>query len=165
MTLIILMSVGQVFAEASKIGIVRADVLLSTAPQYRETSIQLSSEFKPKKEAIEKMEQNLVGLATRLEKNALTMSNEQKVVTEKEILHKRRELKRLREDFEVEFKIRNAEELKKLQNVINQGIAIVGKKEGYDLIFYDGIAYASERVDLTEAVLEVLRVKHNEAKK
>ena len=76
---------------------------------------------------------------------------------ERTILIKRREFKRIQEDSQELLTIRRNEELKKLQVVINEAITKVGKRDKYDLILYDGIAYADPRVDITEKVLEVLR--------
>ncbi len=43
--------------------------------------------------------------------------------------------------------------------VINEAISEVGKAEDFDLILYEGIAFASSRIDLTKRVLEQLKVK------
>jgi outer membrane protein len=44
-----------------------------------------------------------------------------------------------------------------LQALINQAIREIGQKEHYDLILYDGIAFSSQRIDLTVKVLEYLK--------
>lgn len=53
--------------------------------------------------------------------------------------------------------IRRNEELAKLQKIVNQGIKAIGKKEGFDLILYEGIAYTNNSLDVTQKVLDYLR--------
>jgi outer membrane protein len=144
-------------AEGIKVAIVKADVLLNTAPQYQQAITALSKEFEPQKRKIDKIRKDLISIEERITKDAMVMSDAQKSELERTILIKRREFKRIQEDSQELLTIRRNEELKKLQVVINEAITKVGKRDKYDLILYDGIAYADPRVDITEKVLEVLR--------
>ena len=144
-------------AETVKIAIVKADVLLNTAPQYQLAVADLSKEFEPQKREMDKIRKELISMEGRLSKDAMVLSNGQKTELERNILIKRREFKRIQEDSQELLTIRRNEELKKLQVVINEAINEVGKRDKFDLILYDGIAYADDRIDITGKVLEVLR--------
>jgi outer membrane protein len=68
-----------------------------------------------------------------------------------------RDIQRKRNDIQELVNIRRNEELAKLQKIVNQGIKAIGKKEGFDLILYEGIAYTNNSLDVTQKVLDYLR--------
>ena len=61
----------------------------------------------------------------------------------------------MRED----INIRKNEELANLQDRINNAVKKVSEAEGYDLVMYSGVAYASTKIDITEKVLKLLSGK------
>ena len=66
-----------------------------------------------------------------------------------------RKQRELRED----INIRKNEELANLQDRINNAVKKVSEAEGYDLVMYSGVAYASKKIDITEKVLKLLSGK------
>ena len=66
-----------------------------------------------------------------------------------------RKQRELRED----INIRKNEELAVLQDRINNAVKSVSESEGYDLVMYSGVAYASSKIDLTGKVLKLLSGK------
>ena len=61
----------------------------------------------------------------------------------------------LREDID----LRRREEISKLQVRINKAVEAVAKKESYDLILYQSVAYANKNVDITDVIIEALCAK------
>ena len=45
------------------------------------------------------------------------------------------------------------------RNRINKAVTTVSEAEGYDLVVYGGVAYASKKVDITDKVLKALGKK------
>jgi outer membrane protein len=68
-----------------------------------------------------------------------------------------REIQRKQSDLQELVNIKRNAELGKLQNLVNQAIKTIGKKQGFDLILYDGIAYTNNRLDITKSVLAYLK--------
>ena len=66
-----------------------------------------------------------------------------------------RKERELRED----INIRRNEELGGLQEQINKAVTSVAKAEAYDLVVYNGVAYASEKIDITDKILKSLGKK------
>ena len=69
-----------------------------------------------------------------------------------DIQRKDRELKE-------DFNIRKNEELAALQDQVNKAVTSVAKAEGYDLVVYNGVAYANEKIDITDKILKSLGKK------
>ena len=68
-----------------------------------------------------------------------------------------RDIKRLQDEYSEDLSIRRNEELRKLEKEIAKTITDIAKKEKYDLIVFQGVIYASEKVDITNKVLESLK--------
>ena len=66
-----------------------------------------------------------------------------------------RKQRELRED----INLRKNEELSSLQDRINKAVQTVSETEGYDLVVYGGVAYASKKLDITDKVLKLLGKK------
>jgi outer membrane protein len=141
----------------TKVGVVNVNMLIEQAPQARAASKRLEQEFAPQQKQLQALIKKLEKLQKDYQKNKLTMSVEQQSVKEREIALLTREIQRRRADIQELVNLRRNEELAKLQALINQAIREIGQKEHYDLILYDGIAFSSQRIDLTVKVLEYLK--------
>ena len=58
----------------------------------------------------------------------------------------------MREDID----LRRREEINGLQTQVNQTIEKLAKEKKYDLIVYQGVAYASPAIDITDMVIKSL---------
>ena len=65
--------------------------------------------------------------------------------------------------FRDDLNLRRNEEMNKLLAAVQQAIEGIGKEQNYDLIVYEGVAYASSTIDLTDKVLERLRASGDAA--
>jgi outer membrane protein len=71
----------------------------------------------------------------------------------RDIISKKRELKRQQDEFREDYNIRRNEELDKLQKRIIEIIQSVAREEAYDFILSDGVVWASKKVDITDKIL------------
>ena len=76
---------------------------------------------------------------------------------ERTLVSDQRDIKRLQDEYSEDLSIRRNEELRKLEKEIAKTITDIAKKEKYDLIVFQGVIYASEKVDITNKVLESLK--------
>jgi outer membrane protein len=80
---------------------------------------------------------------------------------DRDILTLQRDVKRKGDEFREDLNLRKNEEMNKLLGIIQSAISDIGKEENYDLIVYEGVAYASSAIDLTDKVLDKLRASMN----
>ncbi len=149
---------------AAKVGVVNVNLLIEQAPQAKAASKRLEQEFAPQQKQLQQLVQKLEKLRKAYQKNKLALSAEQAAAKEREIALLTREIQRRRADIQELVNLRRNEELAKLQALINQAIREIGRKEHYDLILYDGIAFSSPRIDLTQKILAYLKTLHKERK-
>ncbi|BCN93435.1 outer membrane protein chaperone [Thiomicrorhabdus immobilis] len=140
-----------------KLGVVNVALLLEQAPQAKSATASLEKEFSPQQAELKSLAGKLEKQQADYQKNKSVMSDAQKVTKEREISMLTREIQRRRNDVQELLNLRRNEELAKLQNVVNEAIKTIGKKEGFDLILYEGIAYTNERIDITNDVLNHLK--------
>jgi len=153
--LLILYSAVSVSAEI-KIGIVDVNKILKEAPQTISANKKLEKEFGSRTEKLKAKIQALQGDEKKYQKEALTLSDDQKDKTEKSLQQRRIEIQRLERELREDMDLRRREEIGDLQEKINQTIDRIAADEKYDLILYNGIAFASENVDITNRIIKAL---------
>ncbi len=154
--MVLLAAATTVWAEV-KVGYVNAARLLEEAPQAQQATQRLKEEFAPREDEMIAAQNELKRLEERLERDGPVMSEAERKRLSLDILARKRELRRMQEDFREDINLRRNDAIGNLQQLIRQAIEEVGRKGKYDLIFYEGIAYANPELDITDIVLEGLR--------
>ena len=144
------------FSAEIKIGIVDVNKILKEAPQTISANKKLEKEFGSRTEKLKAKIQALQGDEKKYQKEALTLSDDQKDKTEKSLQQRRIEIQRLERELREDMDLRRREEIGDLQEKINQTIDKIAADEKYDLILYNGIAFASENVDITRQIIKSL---------
>ena len=154
-------------AADTRIGIVNTSKLLKEAPQAEAARKKLESEFAPRDVKIVDLQKSIKVLEDKLSKDAAIMSDTARKKQEREIVSKKRDVKRIREEFTEDFNFRRNEEIGKLQKLVSETILSLAKENKYDIILNESVIYASEQVDITANVLKHLRqlYKNNQVKK
>ena len=98
-------------------------------------------------------------METALDKDSLTMSEADRRNKERDISNQKIEFQRKQRELREDVNLRKNEELGSLQDRINKAVTAVSEAEGYDLVVYGGVAYASKKVDITDKVLKSLGKK------
>lgn len=155
---IILFTSTVAFAEL-KIGFVQVDKILQEAPQTIESNKKLEKEFSSRTDKLKADVKSLKDKEAAFAKDALTMKDSERVSREKSISQLRVEIQRNERELREDINIRRNEELSGLQDQINKAVTSVAKAESFDLVVYNGVAYASEKIDITDKILKSLGKK------
>src|SRR6056300_1113878 len=144
------------FSAEIKIGIVDVNKILKEAPQTISANKKLEKEFGPRTDKLKAKIQSLQIDEKKYQKELLTLSDDQKDKTEKSLQQRRIEIQRLERELREDMDLRRREEIGDLQEKINQTIDKIAADEKYDLILYNGIAFASANVDMTNQIIKAL---------
>lgn len=142
--------------EGLKIAYVNMAKAIETSPQAEAVLKELKSEFDPKDQELAVRREKLRKIEDELEKSALVLKESDRQDLEKEVRDLRRVIKRETQDFREELNVRQNEELRKLERIVLKVVANIAEEEKYDLIIHQGAIYASNRIDITDKVLEKL---------
>ena len=85
------------------------------------------------------------------------MSEDEGKKLERQIISKRRELKRLNDEFQEDLNIRKNEILGKLQKQINDALKALAKEMKFDIILGRDVLYFSPEIDVTDKLLAKLK--------
>ena len=143
-------------AEELKIGIVDVNKILKDAPQTISANKKLEKEFSSRTEKLKTKIKTLEADGKKFQKESLTMSDDQREKAERGLQQRRIEIQRDERELREDMDLRRREEIGDLQEKINITIDKMAADEGYDLILYNGIAFASSKVDITNAVIKAL---------
>lgn len=143
-----------------KIGVVNAVKLLDEAPQKDAALERLKGEFEARNKELMARQKMLQELEEKFNRNSAIMSEAERKAMERDIVSKNRDLKRDQEIFQEDYNIRRNEEFRKLQEQIAKAIITLAKEKNYDLVLYEGVIYASDKVDMTTDVLKVLKSQY-----
>jgi len=142
-----------------KIGVVNAGAVLEKSPQKAKALARLEKEFSSRSKSLESKLKSLRSKQQKLAQDGAILGADERKIKERAILSEQRELKRLQAEYSEDLSIRRNEELRKLEKNIAQTIVDLAKKESYDLVIYQGVIFASDKVDMTPKVLELLKAK------
>ena len=142
-----------------KVGFVQVDKILQEAPQTIESNKKLEKEFSSRTDKLKADVKALKERESSFSKDALTMKDSERGTKEKSLSQLRVDVQRVERELREDINIRRNEELGGLQEQINKAVTAVSKAEGYDLVLYNGVAYASEKIDITDKILKSLGKK------
>lgn len=146
---------GPVHAEF-KLGFVNPVKVMESASQVESANNRLEQEFAPRQRRIVSAQQDIKKKEERLARDGAIMSEDEQRNLSRDLLSMKRDLKREQDEFREDYNLRRNEELDKLQKKIIEVIQDIAREESYDFILSDGVVWASDRVDITEKVLQRL---------
>ena len=152
---IILLLPMSVLAEI-KIGYVVVEKVLKEAPQTTVSNKKLEKEFKSRTDGLQKKVKAIQKQDKDYKKNSVTMSESERQKAQKKIQNAKIDIQRIERELREDIDIRRREEIGKLQQQINKAIEDLAKKEKYDLILYQGVAYASKGIDISNDLIKAL---------
>ncbi|MGQ0442939.1 MAG: OmpH family outer membrane protein [Methylophilaceae bacterium] len=155
---LIILSVNLNAAEL-KVGYVQVDKILQDAPQTAESGKKLEREFSPRSQELDRMQKQIRDIEASLDKEGVTLAEAERRSKEREVASLKIEFQRKQRELREDINLRKNEELSSLQDRINKAVQTVSETEGYDLVVYGGVAFASKKIDITDKVLKLLGKK------
>lgn len=146
----------------TKIGVVDFAKLMEQSPQAKAAVSKMEKEFAPREKELVAMQRDIKSEEDKLSRDGAVMSETERSKLERDLISKKRDFKRSNDEFREDLNIRRNEEISKLQRYIYETSVAVAKEQQYDLIVTEGIVYASDRVNITDAVLERLQQEFKE---
>lgn len=158
-SLFTLMTSNSLVAAELKIGYVQVDKILQEAPQTAESGKKLEREFSPRSQELDRTQKQIRDIETTLDKEGVTLSDTERRNKERDVSNLKIEFQRKQRELREDINLRKNEELSVLQDRINKAVQTVSEADGYDLVVYGGVAYASKKIDITDKVLKLLGKK------
>tara|TARA_B100000035_G_scaffold233403_1_gene201667 strand:+ start:44837 stop:45325 length:489 start_codon:yes stop_codon:yes gene_type:complete len=139
-----------------KIGFVQVDQILKNAPQTAASNKKLEKEFKKRTDTLKKAIQEIQKEEKDFAKNSLTLSDKEKEKISRKLQQSKIDAQRDERELREDIDIRRREEINELQTEVNKTIEKIAADQKFDLIVYQGVAYASPKIDITDQVIKAL---------
>ena len=162
LTLFVL-AAGPVTAQQLRIGYVDMKQVLDNAPQVLAGREKLDIEFRPRNETIEFQERQVQTMEDRLQMGDLADDDRKRL--DRELREMQRNVNRQREDLRDELSFRRTEEVQKLEDQINLAVQEIARDNGYDLILSSPVVYADPSLNITQLILDQLRLEYEADKR
>ena len=140
----------------TRVGVVNTVRLMEEAPQAKAAQSNIETEFAPREQELVALQKEIRNLEDRLSRDGAVMSEKESGNLERDILSKRRELKRSQDEFRDDLNIRKNEVLSTLQRQMYDATVSLAKEKNFDVILGQGVVFANDTVDITDEVLEKL---------
>ena len=141
------------YAENIKIGFIDTNQVVTSLSQYKTSIDQISSEFEPKKQELLDLYNHIELVRTKIDEILKSDSNKS---IEDELI----KLSNLEQSFRKETEFwqntmnnKKIDLLKEIEILVNQTINEYAKRENYDLILYENIAFVSDKVDISKEII------------
>ncbi|MGB6451775.1 MAG: OmpH family outer membrane protein [Steroidobacteraceae bacterium] len=140
-----------------KIGYVNYSQLMQESPQAKAILAQLRAEFLPRQNELAKLQATLKTRADKYQRDAPTMTDDQREREQTELQDSDRDLQRRQSELQDDFTTRRNEELSSLQRILVQQVQTYAKAQNFDLVLADGVIYSTSTIDITPAILARLQ--------
>ena len=158
-TLLAATSIAQAQTEL-KIGYFNFVQVMANIPQAKEAEKRLADEFAKRKNVLETTDGELKKDSDQLKRDALVLSAAEQEAKRRDLRNRSREFKLLAEEYQEDLSLRQNQETAELQKLVRQAVLEIAKEEQFDLIIDQGaVLFASEKINITAAVLERLQKK------
>ena len=154
--LMLVFSASSISYAESKIGYVNFGKLMEKSQQGQAVRKALESEFSSRDKQLGASRDAILKLEEKLKNDGSIMSESSRVQLERDILSKKRDHNRLRDEYREDINIRRNEEIGALQKKVYEVIKKFSQEKSYDLVLTQAVLYASPQVDITEQILQRL---------
>jgi outer membrane protein len=142
-------------AQELKIGYVNSEKVLREANAAKAAQQKLESEFGKREKDLNDAALKLKASAEKLDKDAPTLPEGERVRRQRDLVEVERDLQRKRREFQEDLNQRKNEELSAVIERANRVIKQIFDTEKYDLILQE-VVFASPRADITDKVIRSL---------
>ncbi len=142
-------------AQEFRIGFVNTDRIFKEAATAKAAQTKLEQEFSKREKELVDMGVSIKAMADKLERDAPTLAESQRVNRQKQLVEQDRDFQRKRREFQEDLNSRKNEELQMVLERANRVVKQVAEAEKYDLVLQDAV-YINPKHDITDKVIKAL---------
>ena len=145
----------QVQAQEFRIGFVNTDRIFKEANTAKTAQAKLEQEFSKREKELLDQGTALKTASDKLEREAPTLSESQRVTRQKQLVEQDRDFQRKRREFQEDLNSRKNEELQQVLERANKVVKAVAEAEKYDIVLQEAV-YVNPKLDITDKVIKAL---------
>lgn len=149
-----------VSAQALKIGVFEVQKVMRESKTIEGYRQDIMKQIEGKRRPLRDREESARTTEEKLRKEGEKLPVNERRVLEEKLVNDAKDIKRLREDFEIEVRKLDAELAHKALGMISGVVKNIAEKEGYTVVFERsaaGIVYFKDTVDITNKIIQQIK--------
>ena len=142
-------------AQDFRIGFISTDRIFREANTAKAAQTKLEQEFSRREKELMDLGNTLKTNSEKLEREAPTLSEAQRVARQRQLSEQDREFQRKRREFQEDLNARKNEEFQLVLERANRVVRQVAEAEKYDLVLQEAV-YINPKHDITEKVIKAI---------
>ena len=142
-------------AQEFRIGFISTDRIFREANTAKAAQTKLEQEFSRREKELMDLGNTLKTNSEKLEREAPTLSEAQRVARQRQLSEQDREFQRKRREFQEDLNARKNEEFQLVLERANRVVRQVAEEEKYDLVLQEAV-YINPKHDITEKVIKAI---------
>ena len=142
-------------AQEFRIGFISTDRIFREANTAKAAQTKLEQEFSRREKELMDLGNTLKTNSEKLERDAPTLSETQRVARQRPLSEQDREFQRKRREFQEDLNARKNEEFQLVLERANRVVRQVAEAEKYDLVLQEAV-YINPKHDITEKVIKAI---------
>ena len=142
-------------AQEFRIGFISTDLIFREANTAKAAQTKLEQEFSRREKELMDLGNTLKTNSEKLEREAPTLSETQRVARQRQLSEQDREFQRKRREFQEDLNARKNEEFQLVLERANRVVRQVAEAEKYDLVLQEAV-YINPKHDITEKVIKAI---------
>jgi outer membrane protein len=142
-------------AQEFRIGFISTDRIFREANTAKAAQTKLEQEFSRREKELMDLGNTLKTNSEKLERDAPTLSETQRVARQRQLSEQDREFQRKRREFQEDLNARKNEEFQLVLERANRVVRQVAEAEKYDLVLQEAV-YINPKHDITEKVIKAI---------
>jgi outer membrane protein len=142
-------------AQDFRIGFISTDRIFREANTAKAAQTKLEQEFSRREKELMDLGNNLKTNSEKLERDAPTLSEAQRVARQRQLSEQDRDFQRKRREFQEDLNARKNEEFQLVLERANRVVRQVAEAEKYDLVLQEAV-YINPKHDITEKVIKAI---------
>lgn len=146
-----------------RIAVVDPNRVVEQSPQYEAARDALQREIEERERDLREQQEQITALQRQLERDGPLMSESELQRLQNDIRSRTRKVKYARDEFQDDFALRQNELRTKLGRQVQEVVVELAKEQKIDLILSEGLVYANPRIDISDLVIERLKLEFDKS--
>ena len=142
---------------SGKIGVINIQESIGKSAEGKKASAELQKKYQPREQDLQRQQQDIAALQDQLQKQAMTLSDEERERLSRELEEKQKILKRASEDANVDYQKDSQEVIRRIGQKMLRVLSEYAQQNSFVLVIDNAqipVYYAAKEADLTEEIVK-----------
>ena len=142
---------------SGKIGVINIQESIGKSGEGKKAFAELQKKYQPREQDLQRQQQDISALQDQLQKQAMTLSDEERARLSRDLEEKQKILKRASEDANTDFQGDSQEVIRRVGQKMLRVISEYAQQNSFVLVIDDAqipVYYAAKEIDLTDEIVK-----------